>query len=460
MTRFAIGMALFMAAALCQDKNDKTEKNELTSFSQSVRTLAQKVSPSVVEILVSKYGTSEEEGAKGAGYLQKQRGSGSGVVVDPNGYIVTNAHVVSSAYSVRVLAKQMGPEMSKTLEARIVGIDKESDLAVIKIEGKNLPHLVFGRSDYLQQGDLVWAFGSPLGLENSMSMGVVSSPARPVSEENPIAYIQTDAAINPGNSGGALVNAQGQLMGINSFILTQGGGSEGIGFAIPSNVVRNVYRQLRAYGTVRRGMIGVSAQSITPLLVRGLGLTVPNGVILTDVLPGSPAERAGLKEGDVVLKLDGVPVRAVRQVTMEVYRRRRGDKLQFVVLRDGKEIPASVEVAEAESEREMMDSMVSVEKNLVKRIGALLIPINQETAAKLGTEFRNPFGLLVAARSAEGINQDIDLRPGDVIFRFNGTLTTTLESIRTALDRLKSGDAVVLTIEREGQYHFVAFELN
>ncbi len=429
---------------------------DLMNFSQSMRTLSRKVSPCVVEIVVAKYSTGEEEGTKGAGLLRRQRGSGSGVFVDAGGYIVTNAHVVSSAYSIKVAPRGMGPE-AQAMDAKIVGIDRESDLAVLKVEGKNYPHLVFGRSDLLEQGDIVLAFGSPLGLENSVSMGVVSSAGRTVGEANPIAYIQTDAAINPGNSGGALVNASGQLVGINSFILTQGGGSEGIGFAIPSNVVRQAYRQIRAYGGVRRGMIGIAAQNLTPLLAKGLALETTNGVILSDVEPESPADKGGLQSGDLIVTMDGMRVRTLRQVTMEIYRKRKGDVMQMTVLRGKTTLPVAVTVTEEEAEHDKMSGMVNMENNLVKRLSALMIPLTKDNVGTLGS-FRHEYGLVVAARSAEGLKQDIDIEVGDVIYGLNGLITTTVESLRDALDKLKPGDAAVLQLERDHQVRFVAFE--
>lgn len=450
-------ITLFLSACLIlAGQTPVAPPSDLVGFSQGMRALARKVSPCVVEIVISKYSTGEAEGTAGTGLLRRQRGSGSGVFVDAAGYIITNAHVVSSAYSIQVAPRGMGPE-AKAMDAKIVGIDRESDLAVLKVEGKNFPHLTFGRSDLLEQGDIVLAFGSPLGLENSVSMGVVSSPGRTVGEENPIAYIQTDAAINPGNSGGALVNAAGQLVGINSFILTQSGGSEGIGFAIPSNVARQTYRQIRAYGGVRRGMIGIAAQNLTPLLSRGLGLEATSGVILSDVQPESPAEKGGLESGDLILTIDGVKVRSVRQVTMEIYRKRKGDVMNMTVRRGKETRPVAVTVAEQEVQHDKMSGMVNVENNLVKRLSALVIPLTKDNLQTLGS-FRHDYGLVVAARSAEGMKQDIDVAVGDVIYGVNGMITTTVESLSEALEKLKPGDAVVIQLERDHQVRFVAFE--
>jgi serine protease Do len=219
------------------------------------------------------------------------------VVVDSDGYIMTNAHVVRGAVSVRVLLtppEASGRSSTKVdraapIEASIVGIDRENDLALIKVNRRGLPSLPFGDSDTLRQGDIVLAIGSPLGLKNSVSMGVVSAPVRQVREDDPLTYIQTNASINPGNSGGALVNTEGKLMGINSFIITQSGGSEGVGFAIPCNMVQSVYQQLRKRGHVHRGQIGLAVQDITPVLAAGLDLPSQDGVIVADTEPEGPA---------------------------------------------------------------------------------------------------------------------------------------------------------------------------
>jgi len=184
-------------------------------------------------------------------------------------------------------------------------MDQETDLAVLRIPDRELPFLELGDSDELKQGQLVLAFGSPFGLENSVTLGVVSSVARQFRPEDPVVYIQTDAPINPGNSGGPLVDAHGKVMGINTFIVSQSGGNEGVGFAVPSNIAKNVFTQIRSTGRVARGEIGVYAQTVTSTLAEGLGLSQEWGVVLGDVLPGKPADMTGLKVGDLILALNG-----------------------------------------------------------------------------------------------------------------------------------------------------------
>ncbi len=236
-------------------------------------------SRAVVEIEVTSYGASSEEGNVGS--ITRHEGLGSGVVVDPDGYIVTNAHVVAGAIGVKVLLSSPSDNdddaLPRSLSANIVGVDRESDLALLKVNASNLPTLHFASMDSLRQGDLVLAIGNPMGLRNSVSLGVVSATSRAVSETSPFGYIQTDASINPGNSGGALINADGQLVGINTFILSRSGGNEGLGFAIPANIVQDVTTQLRETGRVDRGEIGITMQDINPTMSAALSLPRPRG---------------------------------------------------------------------------------------------------------------------------------------------------------------------------------------
>ena len=258
------------------------------------------------------------------------------MIVDPEGYVVTNAHVVANASRIQVelplsdrdtvgLRSVVQPR-GELVAAQVVGVDQETDLAVLKLRvDRALTALPLGDSEALRPGELVMAFGSPLGLANSVSLGIVSAVARQIRADDPMIYIQTDASINPGNSGGPLVNVEARVVGINTFILSQSGGSEGIGFAVPSNIVRTVYEQIRRFGRVRRGEIGVYGQTITPELARGLGLYQMWGVVLADVYPGGPAATAGLQVGDVVLTLDGKTMENARQFQVNLYPRRVGE---------------------------------------------------------------------------------------------------------------------------------------
>jgi serine protease Do len=436
-------------------------RDALSDFSQSVRALTKKVSPAVVQILVSGYGPANDGEGQQVSLLSRQRSTGSGVIVDPDGYIITNAHVVRGAVNVRVLiAGARKPVSDEPVDAKIVGIDRGTDLALIKVDRKGLQALRFGDSDSLNQGDIVLAVGSPLGLKNSVSMGVVSAPARQISDDNPLAYIQTDASINPGNSGGALVNVEGQLMGVNSFIFTQSGGSQGIGFAIPSNMVQNVYQQLKKQGHVHRGEIGVAVQDITPVLAAALKLPVHAGVIVADISPGSPSEMAGLKHRDIVTALDGRPMEYARDFELTFYRRQKGDKVSIKILRDGQELaqPVVVDVDEQEEDGDALADSVKPENNLVPRLGILCIEVDSKIA-KMLPDLRQPDGLIVAAKSPDGQGRYIDLQPADVIHTLNDQPVGSLETFRAIIAGMKTGEPVALLVERSGTFRYISFEI-
>ncbi len=283
--------------------------NTLLELNRDLENLAARVSPAVVQILVTGYGPLTESDRSQAAFIVRQHAVGSGVIVDSNGYIMTNAHVVEGAQRIRVaLPLPMGDSFGQApigkrriLEARLLGQHKETDLALLKIDETDLPTLQLGSRQPPHVGQLVFAIGSPEGLQNSVTMGVVSALARQADSSKPLTYLQTDAPINPGNSGGPLVDMNGAALGINTFILSQGGGSEGLGFAIPARIVDFVYRSLRAHGHVHRVEIGAVAQEITPTLADGLHLSQHWGVVVVDVTPDGPAAAAGLQIQDIIL---------------------------------------------------------------------------------------------------------------------------------------------------------------
>jgi serine protease Do len=303
------------------------------------------------------------------------------------------------------------------------------------------------------------AFGNPLGLEGSVSMGIVSSSSRQIRPDDPMIYIQTDASINPGNSGGPLVDSDGRVMGINTFILSQSGGSEGIGFAIPSNIVNNVYTQIRKEGHVHRGQIGLYAQTITPGLAAGLKLPRDWGVLVADVTPDGPADTGGVKVGDIVLSVNGKRMENARQLEVNVYRYPARSKISLQLLRGDDTLTAAVEVAERANDPLRFADLVSPENNLVDRLGILVIPIDKKLAEML-PDLRNSFGLVVAAGGVRDLSTGTGLEVGDVIYSVNGSPVTTVEALRKQLDELKPGEAPVFQIERSGRLMFVAIELD
>ncbi|HYL85299.1 MAG TPA: trypsin-like peptidase domain-containing protein [Candidatus Angelobacter sp.] len=289
----AVAAPLILSLLLSVAEAQEHPLEPLRKLNQSVDALIKTVSPSVVQILVTGYGPLEE-GDRGNTntIIGRQRAIGSGFVIEESGFIVTNAHVVNGAQRVQVVLPNLGVESSleaalstrtRIVPARIVGVSKELDLAVIKIDAGKLRALPLADYRKLGQGEMVFAFGSPEGLRNSVTMGVVSAVARQPDPDSPLIYIQTDAAINPGNSGGPLVNTNGEVVGVNTFILSQSGGNEGLGFAIPSGVVGVAYRQLRKFGHLHRAEIGIGIQTITPTLAAALNLPRNYGVVISDV---------------------------------------------------------------------------------------------------------------------------------------------------------------------------------
>ena len=430
----------------------------------ALETTTRQVSPSVVQIFTTSFAPGPGLVPHGSDLVRTQRASGSGVVVDPSGYIVTNAHVVSGAQQLRVeipapaTNSSILAARSRTVQGTVIGLDRETDLAVIKVNAAGLPALAFGDSDELRAGQLVLAFGSPLGLNNSVSLGVVSAVARQLEADSPMIYVQTDASINPGSSGGPLVDVRGRLVGINTLILSQAGGNEGLGFAAPSNIVRTVYEQIRRYGRVRRGDIGIRAQTITPPLASGLGLNREDGVLLSDVLPGSPAARAGLRPGDIVLTLDGKAMDNSRQLQVNLYRRSAGESVTLDVLRDGRTMAVPVIMAERHDPLGLSAS-VDPRLNLVTKLGALGVDLDARIAGMLPV-VRVQSGVVIVT-TVEGAleSRDGGLSPGDVIFAVNRTPVRSVAELRSAVDALRIGDAVVLQLERHGELKYLAFTI-
>jgi serine protease Do len=359
---------------------------------------------------------------------------------------------------VKLAMRDPGRSQQMTLPAKLIGADRVSDLAVIKIERGGLPTLELGDSNTLRQGQLVMAFGNPLGLEGSASTGIVSSTARRVKVDDPRAFIQTDAPINPGNSGGPLVDTEGRVVGINTFILTQSGGSEGIGFAVPSNTVRMIYDQIRKDGHVHRGHIGISVQSVSSTLAKGLGLSQDWGAVVSDLEPGGPAEVAGLKIGDIIQSVNGREMEDAGHLEELIFSLGLNQTADLTVLREGMPKKISVMVHETEDDPERFADMVDPKNNLVPQLGILAIELNDRLTSML-PDLRHEYGLVVAARSPSVPYSGASLELGDVIYEINHSPTLTVKFLRDRLDSMKPGDAVVLQVEREGKLMYIPLEL-
>ena len=444
------------------------EKVSLNDLSGSLEELVNRIRPAVVQIFSTGYVTADEnESGNTAALLSKQRSTGSGIVVSADGYIVTNAHVVKGARRIQVRLSNVRrmpgrgmisePEV-KLIDAKLIGLDRDIDVAVIKIERQGLKALPFGDSDAVKQGELVMAFGNPLGLEGSVSLGVVSSTSRVLHPDDLLGYIQTDAPINPGNSGGPLIDADGRVVGINTFILSQSGGSEGLGFAIPSNMVRTIYAELRKEGHVHRGRIGAAVQTITPTMAEGLSLPRDWGVIVNDVLPGGPAEQAGLKVGDIALTLNHRTLHNARELESYIYRSPMREKITLGILRGTEQKSIDVPVLDTVDDPTRFADLVNPEDNLVPRLSILAIGIDKKLSALL-PDLRNQYGVVVAAGSITDLSSGTGLQPGDVIYSVNGSPVSTVDALKKKLDEFKPGASIVMQVERSSRLMFVALEL-
>src|SRR5262245_57629548 len=408
--RFGISMVLVLMAALCAagQPSGNSSQDPLERINESMDALVAKVWPSVVQILVTSYGPREDsERGNTSVVVGRQRSVASGFVIDPDGYIMTNAHVVNGAQRIQVVLPPANADGSlqsalsaktRTVSARIVGVTTEIDLALLKIEEK-VPALQLATYTKVRQGEAVFAFGSPGGLRNTITRGIVSSVARQTDPDSPLIYIQTDAAINPGNSGGPLVNVKGEVVGVNTFILSQSGGNEGLGFAVPCATARTVFRQFIKYGQLRRQEIGIGIQTITPIMAASLGLPRDYGVIVSDVLPASPAESRGVKPGDVLVSVDGQPADNLPTVNYMFRLRDSNEDVQLVVLRSTGQQSFSVPAVELKSELDDVSAMADAERNLVAQLGILGIEIDQRIASA-AKGLRGPYGIIVAAKAA------------------------------------------------------------
>jgi serine protease Do len=463
---FVIGLCCPQGSIASQHE---TSADPLKLFSQSVEGLVRRVSPSVVQVVVSGYGPLNEHGRDGTEVvIGPQRSLGSGVIIDSDGYIVTNAHVVAGAQHIQVtlpaLASGDSPVRSlvsgrgRTLDATVIGSARDLDLAVLKVAATGLPALRLANYDAMRQGEVVFAFGSPEGLRNSVTMGVVSAVARQPDLDSPMLYIQTDAPINPGNSGGPLVNVDGELVGINTYILSESGGSQGLGFAVPSAIVGVAWPQLREYGHLHRGEIGLGLQSITPELAHALDLPNDFGVIIGDVTPGSPAAAADLHVQDVIVSLDGKPVDSFFTMFCESYTRPAGDRLRLDVLRGHETLSTEIVVGNRVERFDHLSDDLDPHKNLVRRLSILGLSVDDKVSG-LMPDRRLPFGVVVLGRSLRSGADDMPLSVGDIIHAVNGNVVSTFRDLNDAMDALAPRSAVALQIERDGRLMFVSFTL-
>jgi len=436
-----------------------------TTFAPVVR----KVMPSVVSIYSSRQTTSDTRNQEwlndplfrrflgdqwlgGQTLLPRERQTrsmGSGVIISPDGYIATNHHVVEASTDIKVLLSDR-----REFAARLIGTDSKTDLAVLKIEQTGLPALTFADSSKVQVGDIVLAIGNPFDVGQAVSMGIVSATGRGLGGENYEDFIQTDAAINPGNSGGALVSAEGRLIGINTAILSRTGGNQGVGFAIPSSMARNVTDQIIRSGKVSRAFLGVMIQPITADLAQAFKLSKSEGALIADVNPGSPAERAGLKPGDVVTKIDDHAVADSRTLRLMIGEMSPGKVVQMAVVRDGMERQYSVTLGEQPSDKVAASNVLGGASSLRALDGVSLEALTPDSARQYGLT-RNMKGVAVRRVDPDSAAAKAGLEAGDVILEVNRHPVTSTEDVNRYIGESQTGTAL-LFVNHEGQTRYLA----
>ncbi len=436
----------------------------LSKLSSSLSEVSSRVSPSVVNISTTMTVTAQETPfgelfndpffrrffGTPFGPEQKYRTTalGSGVIVSKDGYILTNNHVVKNAEKIKVILYD-----KRQYDARVIGTDPKTDLAVIKIDEKNLPAIKIGNSDRLRVGDVVLAIGNPFGLSHTVTMGIVSAVGRSnIGLADYEDFIQTDAAINPGNSGGALVNAKGELVGINTAIFSKSGGYMGIGFAIPSNMAKAVMESIIKYGKVIRGWLGVTIQNITPEIAKHLGIKANKGALVTDVVKGSPADSAGLKRGDLIVEYNGNPVNNTTELRNMVAQTRPGKIVELKVIRDGREITMTVTIGELPEK--LAEAGTPAHENILKGV----------YVQNLTPQIREELSIPSDVQGVVVTNVDEDspaygiLRRGDVITEVNRREIKDTKDFENALSRTKPDESVLLLVYRHGGYVYLTIK--
>src|SRR5216684_2069949 len=481
MTRLHIkrGMACLLLATFAHAQTRHTgvatdisvtsrSSNFLRELDSSLEAVVAKVSPAVVQIAVTGYGPLEDHGHTDTAVIVREHAIGSGIIVDPDGYIMTNAHVVEGAQRIRVILpppptdSTLEPQpirAAQILDAKLLGTHKASDLALLKVQASHLPTLTLGSQRRVRQGELVLAIGSPEGLRDSVTMGVVSSVARQPDPDEPMVYIQTDAPMNPGNSGGPLVDVDGNVVGINTLMLSAGGGSEGLGFAIPAAIVIFDYQNLRKYGHVQRVAIGAKAQNITPTLADGLGLTRSWGTIISDTLPGGMAEAAGLQVQDIVLAIDDHPILGLPDFMAALYLHPADQIIKIDVLRGMSRMSFNIPVKVYHDKLDELADVPDLQKSLLRELNVFVTDLDESVRSALANA-RSESGIVVVAQAAESRTPDTGLKTGDIIRAIDHTPLQTVSQLQTIVRALRPGDPVVLQVERNGKLQYLAFEMD
>lgn len=434
----------------------------LTELSNALADIAAAVTPSVVNISTTKTVKQENplnpfledpffrrffgEPNGGGRYREfKERSLGSGVVVSPDGYIVTNNHVVDGASDIKVVLSD-----KSEYKGKVIGSDPRSDVAVIKIDAKNLPTLSWGDSDELRAGEMVMAVGSPFGLNQSVTTGIISAVGRAnVGIADYEDFIQTDAAINPGNSGGALINMRGQLVGINTAIFSRTGGYQGIGFAVPVKMVKQVMDSLIKTGKVVRGWLGVSVQAMSPQLAKQFGVENAEGALVGEVVKDSPADKAGMKRGDVIVGFDGRKVDDSGHLRNMAASTPVGSRVKVDIVRDKSRMAVEVEIGEQPKDAQASQGEAETPETSSALTGVTVQDLTPELMDKLGLD-KDVAGVVVISVEQASAADEAGLARGDVILSINKKAVKNTKSYNAIVTKLKEEEPVLLLINRQG----------
>jgi len=447
----------------------ETEQTEpylaLESFSNSIADIAEKVGPAVVNIdtvRMVKQGSpffSQDpifrqffgEQFKDYSRTIPQKGTGSGFIISQEGYILTNEHVVHKAEKIKVTLSD-----GREFDGKVIGSDLDSDIAIVKIDSDDLPIVTLGDSDKLRVGEIVVAIGNPYGLQQTVTMGVVSAEGRsiPVEEHTYRNFIQTDAAINPGNSGGPLLNTKGEVVGINTAIIAY---AQGIGFAIPINIPKKNIDELIELGKVRRSWLGVYIQEVTPEIAEQFDLPEDaKGVLVGDVVKDSPAEKSGIKRGDIITKVNNEEVDSPGELQDKIGSIEIGEKANIEVVRDGKEISFVVRIDEMPTVDEE-GSELSKEKVFSVQTGLKVESVTPEIAKEVGLPWVK--GLTITEVISGSSADDMGLQPGDVILEANRVEVSTVDEWGQVISKLEPGDTLLLLVFRSGHTYYVPIKV-
>lgn len=379
----------------------------------------------------------------GPGMTPERRGQGSGFIIDPNGIILTNNHVVDGADEVTVHLTD-----KREFKAKVLGTDPKTDIAVIKIEGKDLPVVKLGKSENVNVGEWVAAIGAPFGLDNTVTAGIVSAKSRNLPDEQFVPFIQTDVAVNPGNSGGPLFNMKGEVIGINSQIFSTSGGFMGLSFAIPIDLAVQIKDELMKNGKVSRGRLGILMQQLTPELAKSFNLKEAKGALIAQIEKDGPADKAGLRDGDIVIEYNGKPIADIRELSQAVASTKPGAKVKVKAMREGKPVSLVIVVGEMPTDGKLNFKKPAASQN--NALGANVRPLNDKEKKRVSN------GLFV--ESVYGAAAEAGMRRGDIIISAGGTKIRTEKDLNEVVSKAKGSLAVL--VDRNGSREFIPVKLS